>query len=59
MTVALCDNCAYFAFEDVYDIYFCDVQLVGHDLARFMTGNTDNCHYFQLYDEYKIVEKQN
>ncbi len=59
MTVALCDNCAHFAFDDEYETYYCDVNLDEDDMARFMTGNTDNCHYFQLYDEYKIVEKQN
>ena len=29
------------------------------EMERFLTQNVKSCHYFQLYDEYKIVQKQN
>ena len=29
------------------------------EMERFLRQSMDSCHYFQLYDEYKIVRKQN
>ena len=29
------------------------------EMEKFLTQNVSQCHYFQLYDEYKIVRKQN
>ena len=29
------------------------------EMEKYMSGNTDSCHYFTLYDEYKVVRKQN
>ena len=57
--MALCESCAHYCFDDEYEYYYCDVNLDEDDMARFITGNLENCHFFQLYDEYKIVEKQN
>ena len=57
--MALCDNCAHYCYDDEYECYYCDVNLDEDEMAKFITGSLENCHFFQLYDEYKIVEKQN
>ena len=57
--MSVCEHCAHYVFDDEYECYFCDVNLDEDEMARFMSQSMDDCHYFQLYDEYKIVEKQN
>lgn len=53
-----CDNCRNYVYDEDYECYVCDVNLDEDDMMRFMTGTNDNCTYFQLYDEYKIVRHQ-
>ncbi len=54
-----CARCAHYNYDDEYEYYYCDINLDEDEMARFMTGTVSDCHYFNLYDEYKIVEKQN
>ena len=53
-----CEFCANFVSDDEFGDY-CNINLDEDEMARFLTRSTDTCHYFQLYDEYKIVRKQN
>lgn len=53
-----CEHCAHFVTDEEFGDY-CSINLDEDEMARFLTQNTENCHYFQLYDEYKIVKKQN
>ena len=53
-----CDQCTYFVEDDEYGDY-CSLCLDEDEMEKFLTGNTEQCHYFRLYDEYKIVQKQN
>ncbi|MEE1318131.1 MAG: DUF6472 family protein [Ruminococcus sp.] len=53
-----CEHCAHFVTDDEFGDY-CSINLDEDEMARFLTQNMENCHYFQLYDEYKIVKKQN
>ncbi|MGN0489643.1 MAG: DUF6472 family protein [Ruminococcus sp.] len=54
-----CEFCANYVFDDEYQCYYCRINLDEDEMARFMQQSTYDCHYFQLYDEYKIVQKQN
>ncbi len=54
-----CDICAHYIYDEVYDCYTCDINLDEDEAVRFMQGSFDNCPYFDPYDEYKIVRKQN
>lgn len=54
-----CENCSNYVYDDETETYFCDVSLDEDEMGRFLTGNTKNCPYFDFYDEYKIVRKQN
>lgn len=53
-----CDLCGHYVYDEEDECYFCDMNLDEDDMMRFLTGSSDNCHYFQLYDEYAVVRKQ-
>ncbi len=54
-----CESCANYIYDAEYDEYFCDCRLDEDEMARFLTSQTFNCPYYNFYDEYKIVQKQN
>ena len=54
-----CDCCASYVFDDEYGYYRCDVNLDEDELEHSLRGTLDHCPYYQPYDEYKIVQKQN
>jgi hypothetical protein len=53
-----CESCAYFDYDEEYECYVCGVNLDEDELYRFMQGNFE-CPYYNAYDEYKVVRKQN
>lgn len=53
-----CECCLNYVYDEEYDCYFCEVNLDEDDMGRFMSNTLDQCSYFQLNDEYKIVRKQ-
>ena len=55
----ICENCAYYDYNEEYECYECEVNLDEDELYRFMQGGSFECPYFTPYDEYKIVRKQN
>ena len=55
----ICENCAYYSYDDDAECYVCLVNLDEDELYRFMEGGTNECPYYNPYDEYKVVEKQN
>ena len=59
MNGLVCEACGYYQYDEERDEYYCDVTLDEDEMARFLSGNTDNCPYFDPYDEYKTVKKQN
>lgn len=54
-----CETCTYYVYDPEYDTYFCDVSLDEDEMYRFLTDTFHDCPYYLLYDEYKIVAKQN
>ncbi len=55
----ICENCAYYDYDEEYDCYVCNANLDEDDLCRFMQGSNTECPYYTPYDEYKVVRKQN
>lgn len=53
-----CECCANYCFDEEYDCYICNMNLDEDEMVRFLTASFDNCPYFQLDDEYRIVRKQ-
>ncbi len=56
--MTICDTCAYYMYDDYYECYVCSVNLDEDEMLRFLTGNYNNCPYFQLDDEYGRARKQ-
>ena len=54
-----CENCSHFILDDMLNEYYCDAALDEDDVARRMGFRSYQCPYFDFYDEYKIVRKQN
>ena len=55
---ANCEYCSNYVYDEEYGYYTCDVDLDEDEMGRFMTNTFQNCPYFQMNDEYKIVRKQ-
>ena len=53
-----CEMCAHYVEDEEFGDY-CSVNLDEDEMELFLTQSVKGCHYFQLYDEYKIVRKQN
>ena len=47
-----------YKYEEDYDCYICDMDLDEDEMVRFLIASFENCPYFQLEDEYRIVRKQ-
>lgn len=54
-----CENCSNYIYDDEDDCYYCNVNLDEDELGRFLTSPKFECPYFNFYDEYSIVRKQN
>ena len=57
--ITSCDLCQYYIYDDETDSYFCSINLDEDEMVRFLSSSNYSCPYFVLYDEYKIVRKQN
>ena len=38
--------------------YTCEINLDEDEMVKFITGNFNQCPYFKMGDEYRIVRKQ-
>lgn len=54
----ICENCVHFVADEEFGDY-CSVNLDEDEMEKFLTQSVSGCHYFQYFDEYKIVRKQN
>ncbi|MFQ8954028.1 MAG: DUF6472 family protein [Oscillospiraceae bacterium] len=59
MKKTACESCANYVYDPESDIMYCDMELDEDEMQRFLTSQTYNCPYYDFYDEYKIVRKQN
>ena len=54
-----CESCVHFDYNYEADCYECGMELDEDEMLNFLSGRFDHCPYFEHYDEYKIVRKQN
>ncbi len=54
-----CEWCVNYTWDNEYECYMCSVALDEDELEHFMQGSPRQCPWFQMGDEYKIVQKQN
>lgn len=55
---AHCEYCVHYEYDEEWNDYVCAVSLDEDEMMRFMSGHTQNCPYFHLYDEYGTARKQ-
>ncbi len=53
--ITQCEMCVYYDEDEEC----CSINLDEDDAARLMGQSYYTCSYFSMYDEYKIVRKQN
>ena len=54
-----CAHCVFLAYDERTGEEFCDCDLDEDAYASLLSSGTRGCPYFQLYDEYGTVRKQN
>ena len=59
MKATNCEECTNYVYDDENECYFCNINLDEDEMYQFMSGTFYNCPYYDRYDEYKIVRKQN
>ena len=59
MKTTVCESCANYVYDEESDCMYCEVDLDEDEMQKFLYSQTYNCPYFDLYDEYDIVRKQN
>lgn len=58
MSQTNCESCLNYRYDEEMEYYYCDVDLDEDEMRHFITNTFENCPYFRLEDEYKIVRKQ-
>ena len=55
-----CESCAYYAYDEDYECYTCEMDLDEDELVRFLsrTPAITTCPYYRNGDEYRVVRKQ-
>lgn len=54
-----CESCANYTYDPESDCMYCEAELDEDEMMRFLSSSTDDCPYYNFYDEYGIVRKQN
>lgn len=54
----MCEECAYYTYDEEYDYYSCEMDLDEDEAYRFMTSATFACPYYRNGDEYAVVRHQ-
>ena len=53
-----CEYCAYYAYDEEDEEYYCDVYMDEDEAAKLAQGHYRSCPYFKSGDEYAVVRKQ-
>ncbi len=53
-----CDTCAYYAYDEEYEEYYCTVDMDEDDAAREFSEERNTCPYYRNGDEYAVVRHQ-
>ncbi|MEG0230161.1 MAG: DUF6472 family protein [Oscillospiraceae bacterium] len=57
--VSNCDLCENYIYDEELEQYLCLINLDEDEMSKFISYSFHNCPYYKIYDEYKIVQKQN
>ncbi|MDO4474377.1 MAG: DUF6472 family protein [Eubacteriales bacterium] len=53
-----CDTCAFYAYDEEYEEYYCAVNLDEDEYFRFITNQRSSCSYYRNGDDYAVVKHQ-
>ena len=56
--VSQCEECQYYAYDEDYEAYMCEMNMDEDEYARLVSGHRQSCPYYKRGDEYYIVRKQ-
>ena len=56
--VSQCEKCQYYAYDEDYEAYMCEMNMDEDEYARLVSGHRQSCPYYKRGDEYFIVRKQ-
>ena len=54
-----CECCLHYEYDDECDAYICTLDLDEDEIKRIENCTNRECPYFDFFDEYKLVQKQN
>ena len=54
-----CEWCLNYVWDEEYGMRVCCVPLDEDEMCDCLGGRTRECPFFQMDDEYKIVQKKN
>ena len=54
-----CECCQYYAYDDDNGSFICMRELDEDEMESFVNERNRECPYFNFFDEYKLVQKQN
>lgn len=53
-----CETCVNYVYDEDYECYICEQDLDEDEMGKFLSSSFDDCPYYRLDDEYKIVRHQ-
>ena len=53
-----CEDCAYYAYDEEYEEYYCEADMDEDDYARMMQGSRKECPFYRNNNEYEVVRHQ-
>jgi hypothetical protein len=53
-----CESCVFCNYDEEFDELVCDMDLDEDDMARFLSGRTEDCPFWRPGDEYRTARKQ-
>ncbi len=53
-----CDTCAYFAYDEYEDDWYCTIDMDEDDYGRLMQNGHRSCPFWRNGDEYAVVRHQ-
>ena len=56
--MSMCEECAYYMYDEDYEEYVCDMDMDEDDYGALMSRDFKTCPYFRDGDEYKVVRHQ-
>ncbi len=62
--MAQCDDCAYYAYDEEYEEYYCTADMDEDDVYEMelrgsYSKSSGSCRFYRNGDEYAVVRKQN